>query len=220
MDMMKQFAVIGLGRFGMSVAKKLVDLGVEVLAIDADEEKVQKAAAFVTHAVQADATDEDTLRTLGIRNVDCAIVSIGQDIQSSILATLLLKGLGIGYVVAKAQSELHGKVLEKLGADRVVYPERDMGIRVATNLVATNLLDYIELSPEFSIFEVVAPDEFVGKSLGELNLRAKYNVNIVAMRSADGSVTVSPGANDVIRARDVLVMIGRKEDMERLEHRK
>ena len=215
---MKQYAVIGLGRFGSSVAKTLSDLGHEVLAIDIDEERVQQVEGFVTHAVQADATDENAMRSLGIRNVDVAIVSIGQDLEASILATLILKDLGIGYVVCKALSELHGKVLERVGADRVVYPERDMGVRVAHNLVSSSLIDYIELSPDHSIAEIVARPEFAGKTLRELNLRAKYDyaINIIAIRSGD-AVRISPRADDKIHENDILVVMGSNEAIKKLQ---
>jgi trk system potassium uptake protein TrkA len=148
-----QYVVIGLGRFGTSVAQTLYQMGCEVLAIDTDEEKVQAVANIVTHAVQADATDENAMRALGLRNFDVAIISIG-DIQASILTTLVLKEMGIKRLVAKALSELHGRVLEKIGADKVIYPERDMGMRVAHNLVSGSILDYMELAPGYSIIEV------------------------------------------------------------------
>ncbi|NPV52315.1 MAG: TrkA family potassium uptake protein [Firmicutes bacterium] len=214
--MVKQFAVIGLGRFGVSVGKTLAKLGHEVLAIDKNQDTVQHVANIFTHAVQADATDEEALKALGIRNVDVAIVAIAQDIQSSILATLALKSLGVKYVVAKAHDELHGKVLEKVGADRVIYPERDMGIRVANNLVSSNILDYIELSPDYSIIEVVATDEFADRSLRELNLRAKYGITVVAIKSGT-EIKVSPGADDKIHRGDILVVLGRNENLDRLQ---
>lgn len=204
---LKLFAVIGLGRFGSSVATTLSEMGHEVMAVDNDEMRVQELSHVVTHAVQADATDEDAMRALGIRNVDCAVVSIGQNIQASILSTLLLKGFGVSYVAAKAQNELHGRVLDKVGADRVIYPERDMGIRVARNLVSSNLLDYLELSPDYSILETVASPRVIGKTLGELNLRARLGVSIIAIRHGD-NINLSPGANDMILEGDTLVVMG------------
>ena len=213
---MRQFAVIGLGNFGISVARALSKMGHEVLAIDTDPDKVQHLAADVTHAVQADATDEEALRALGIRNVDVAVVTVGQDIRSSILACMILKELGVGYVVAKATDELHGKLLEKLGVDRVVYPERDMGIRLANSLGCSNILEYIELSPDYGVAEIVATEEFSGKTLRELNLRARYGANVVAIRR-DDAVKVSPGADDVVREGDVLVILGSVESLERLK---
>ncbi|EAX48189.1 TrkA-N domain protein [Thermosinus carboxydivorans Nor1] len=153
----KSFAVIGLGRFGTSVARTLSRLGYEVLAIDTEEERVQQVADEVTHTYIADTTDENSLKALGIRNFDVVVVAIGEDIQANVLTTLLLKDLGVKYIVAKARNELHGKMLAKIGADRVVYPERDMGQRVAHNLVSTNVLDYIELSPDLSLIEPALP---------------------------------------------------------------
>ncbi|MCL4516617.1 MAG: TrkA family potassium uptake protein [Firmicutes bacterium] len=213
---MKQFAVIGLGRFGSSVARTLYSMGYDVLAVDSDEAKVQEMADEVTHAVQADATDEEVLKSLGIRNFDVAVVSIGTDVQASIMATLVLKELGVPYIVAKALNVLHGKVLEKIGADRVVYPERDMGIRVANNLVSANMLDYIELAPGYSIVEFVASREFVGKTLRQLGFRAKYGINIMAIKRGD-EIQVSPGAEDKVQGNDILIAMGPDEQLEALE---
>lgn len=213
---MKQFVVVGLGRFGSSLAKTLYNLGYDVMGIDSNEEIIQNIVDNITHAVQADATDENTLRALGARNFDVAIVSIGDDIQASILVTLILKEIGIKYVVAKAQNELHGKVLYKIGADRVVFPERDMGIRVAHNLVSSNILDYIELSPEYSIVEVNALPAWFDKSLRQLDMRIKYGLNIMAIKRPD-YIKISPSADDVILKGDILVVVGQKRDIEKLE---
>lgn len=215
---MKQFVVIGLGRFGSAVAKTLFDMGYEVLGIDCNEERTQKAMGFTTHAVQLDAIDERSLKSLGVRNFDVAIVGIGQDIQSSILATLILKEMGIRYVVAKAQNDLHGKVLYKTGADRVVFPERDMGVRVANNLTSTNILDYIELSPDYSIIEITAPDFMFNKSLIDLDLRAKYGINVVAIKTSQ-DIVVNPTADTMIKAGDIVVAIGRNDNLKNIEER-
>lgn len=211
----KQFAVLGLGRFGSSVAKTLYNMGHEVLALDADEDKVREMAALVTHTVQADATDESTMRGLGLRNLDVVVVAIG-DLQASVLATLILRDIGVKHIVAKAISDLHGKVLQKVGADRIVYPERDMGTRVAHNLVSGNLIDYLELAPGYSIIEVVAPEPFIGNSLKRLDLRAKYGVSVVAIKRGD-EVRVAPGADDLIQRDDVLVAMGEDRMLEYLE---
>jgi len=213
---MKQFIVIGLGHFGKSVAHTLFNLGYDVLGVDKDEESVQSMANTITHVVQADATDEDSLKALGVSNFDVGIVSIGQDIQASILITLLLKELGAKYVVAKALSDIHGKLLYKIGADRVVFPERDMGIRVAHNLISSNVLDYIELSPDFSIVEISAIPVWYNKSLGELNMRAKHGLNVLAIKRSD-SLIVSPKASDIIKEEDILVVVGHKRDINELE---
>ncbi|GIP59999.1 potassium channel family protein [Paenibacillus woosongensis] len=212
----QQFVVIGLGRFGSSLALELMDLGYEVLGVDLNEELVNDMSAYLTHAVAADATDEDMLKSLGIRNFDCGIVAIGSDIQMSILTAILLKDLGIKTVVAKAISVLHGRALEKLGVDRVIFPERDMGVRVAHQLVTPNLLDYIELSKEYSIVELSVPACLAGKTLGEINPRVNYNCSIVAIHKQTG-VIVAPTAMDVLNAGDIMVMIGSNENIDRFE---
>lgn len=215
---MKQFVVIGCGRFGTSVAKTLYALGHDVLAIDSNEDVIQEISNSVTHAVQLDANDENSIKSLGIRNFDVAVITIGSNIQSSIMATLIVKELGVKYVVAKAQSELHAKVLYKIGADRIVFPERDMGIRVAHNLVSSNILDYIELAPDYSIAEIAALKEWENKNLLELNMRAKYGVNVMAIKHGS-EINIAPNATDIIKKEDVLVVIGHNEDLQKLEEK-
>jgi len=215
---MKQFAVIGCGRFGSSVARTLYSLGYDVLAIDRNEDVIQSIADAVTHAVQADATDEASVKSLGIRNFDVAVVTIGSDIQSSILITLIVKELGVKYVIAKAQNELHGKVLYKSGADRVVFPERDMGVRVAHNLVSSNILDYIELAPDYSIMEIAALQEWEGKNLMEINMRGRYGINVMAIKHG-AEINISPTASDIIHKEDILVVVGNNDDLQRIERK-
>ncbi|SCW30681.1 trk system potassium uptake protein TrkA [Paenibacillus tianmuensis] len=212
-----QYAVIGLGRFGSSLAKELIKLGYEVLGIDKDEEAVEEMSDELTHVVVADATDEDVIRSLGIRNFDCVVVSIGDDIQASILTAILLKDSGVGMVVAKALSELHGKVLQKIGVDRIIYPERDMGIRVAHQLVSPNLLDYIELSDDYTIVELSVPRSLNGRSLKELDPRARYGCSVVAINKKSG-VIIAPTAEDMVEERDVMVVIGTNEQIETFEN--
>ncbi|AET66113.1 K+ transport system, NAD-binding component [Desulfosporosinus orientis DSM 765] len=214
--MRKQFVVIGLGRFGSSVARTLMKLGHEVLALDKNEQAVQGLMHDVTQAVQADAREEETLRALGVRNLDVGIVGIGDDLEANILITLMLKEMGVPYVVAKAQSIQHGKVLEKIGADKIVYPEQDMGIRLANNLSRTNVMDFIELSLDYSIFEIIAPSQFVNKTLGKLNLRAVYNVNVVAIKKNADQIVIAPGANSVVEEKDILVIVCNKKALSRL----
>ncbi|QUH27154.1 TrkA family potassium uptake protein [Serpentinicella alkaliphila] len=214
---LKQFIVVGCGRFGSSVARTLYQMGHDVLAIDADEDIVQHISEHVTHAVQADATDENSLRALGIRNFDVAVITIGADIQSSVMATLIVKELGIKYVVSKAQNEMHAKVLYKIGADRVVFPERDMGVKVAHNLVSSNILDFIELAPDFSIMEISALEEWYGKTLQDLNIRAKYGINVMAVKKKNNEINVSPIARDVIDEGDIMVVIGHNNDLKKLQ---
>jgi len=216
--MKKQFVVIGLGRFGSSIAKTLYSLGHEVLAVDESEETVADIVEHVTHAVQADATDETSLKALGIRNFDVAIVAIGNDMQASILVTLMVKEMGIDYVVSKAQNDLHAKVLYKTGADRVVFPEREMGVKVANNLVSSNILDYIELSEDYSIVEIQAPSEWTGKNLAEINIRAKYGVNVMAIKR-NAEINISPTALDTIEEGDTLIVVGENEDLGSLGER-
>lgn len=213
---MKQFLVIGLGRFGSSIATTLSQLGYDVMGVDSDEEIIQTHSDFLTHCVQADATDEHALKTLGVRNFDVAIVSIGQDIQASILVTLLLKELGLKYVVAKAQNKLHAKVLSKIGADRIVFPERDMAIRVAHNLVSSNIIDFIELSPHFSIVEIAAISDWYNNSLKDLDMRKKYGLNVMAIKRKK-DVVISPSADEKILEGDILVVVAKNEDVESLE---
>ncbi len=216
--MKKQFVVIGCGRFGSSVAKTLHSLNYDVLAVDQSEEIIQNIADSVTHAVQADATDENSIKSLGIRNFDVAVVTIGSDIQSSILVTLMVKELGVKYVVAKAQNELHANVLYKIGADRVVFPEREMGVRVAHNLISSNILEYIELAPDYSIVETATLKEWVGKSLAEINVRARYGINVMAIKHG-ANINVSPDAKDIIKEDNVLVVIGHNDDLKKIERR-
>jgi trk system potassium uptake protein TrkA len=214
--MKKQFAVIGMGRFGSSVARTLCDLGFEVLAIERSEEKMEDVVDLVTHVVQADSTDEEAMRSLGIRNFDVVVVAIGQDIQSSILTTIILKELGVPTVVVKAQNELHAKVVRKVGADKVIFPERDMGMRVAHHLISPNIIDYIELTDGYSILEVAATGPLRGRNLRELDIRAKYRCNVIAIK-AGGKMNITPHAEDLITEHDVLVVVGRNSDLQNFE---
>ena len=212
----KQFVVIGLGRFGESLARTVYDLGHDVLVIDKDEEKIADIADHVTHAVQMDATDENALKNIGLSNFDVAAVTIGSDIQASVMITLLMREMGVKFVIAKGNSDLHAKVLNKIGADKVILPEKDMGKRVAHNLVSSNILDYIELSAEYSIMEIEALDSWIKKSLRDLELRKKYGINVVAIK--DGrKVNVSPGADEIIKEKDIIVALGSTNDLGKLE---
>jgi len=213
---MRQFVVVGLGRFGSSVARTLSDDGYNVLALDINTERVQNLANVVTHAVECDATDEEALKTLGVRNFDVAVVSIGDNIHANILASLILKELGVEYVVVKAQDTLHGKVLTKVGADRVVYPERDMGVRIAHNLISSNVLDYIEFAPDYSIVEIIATPNMVGNTLAELEFRTKFGINVMAIKRGQ-HLNITPGANDKILEGDVLVVMGQNKDLEKVK---
>lgn len=212
----KSFAVLGLGRFGMSVANTLAEMGFDVLAVDIEEERVNELSENVVHAIVGDATDENLLKALGLRNFDVAIIGMGDNMQSSILTTILLKDMGVPYIVAKAQNDLHARVLEKVGADRVVFPEKDMGTRVAHNLITTNVLDYIELSKENSIMEVIPPKAWFGHSFKELEIREKYGISIIAIKNGT-NVLVSPKSDYIIQKNDLLVVVGSNDDIKKLE---
>ena len=216
----KQFVVIGMGRFGQSVARGLAGLGQEVLAVDNDEGMVNMIAPYVTHAVQADATDEKVLAELGIRNFDVAVVTIGDNIQASILITMQCKELGVGFVLAKAQNELHGKVLNKTGADKVVFPERDMGLRVAHNLADSNILDYIEIAGDLRIVDILALPGWENKSLADLDFRRRYGANVIAIKKANRDMNTIPQGTDVIEKDDKLIVVGTKESIAHLESAK
>ena len=215
---MRQFVVIGCGRFGESVARTLYKLGYDVLAVDKNMDIVQEISEHVTHAIQADAEDENALRAIGIRNFDIAVISIGTNIQASIMATLIVKELGIKTVIAKAQSEIHGKVLYKIGADKVVFPERDMGVRVAHNIISPNILDVIELMPDYSIIEVVALKEWENKALIDLKLPNTMGVSVMAIKNGE-KINVTPYADDVIKAGDVVVLLGHNDNLKKIEQK-
>ncbi|NLG83549.1 MAG: TrkA family potassium uptake protein [Firmicutes bacterium] len=217
--MRRQFAVIGLGRFGTSVARTLFHLGQEVLAVDINEDRLRYVSEEVTSTAIADTTDVAALKSIGIRNFDVAVVAIGGDVQANIMTTLLLKDQGVPLVVAKALNKMQGRVLEKVGADRVVYPEREMGKRVAHSLVCPNLVDYIEIAAGYRVEEMVAPRWMHGKTLGQMELRKKHGVTAILIRHADGTIDFSPGADGMVREGDILVLAGAVEDLDRLEQK-
>jgi trk system potassium uptake protein TrkA len=203
------------------MATTLADLGHDVVGVDGDEERVRQLADVITQAVQLDATDERALRAAGIKDVDVAVVSIGENIESSLLVVMLLKELGIPNIVAKAVTALHGRILEKLGVTRVIFPERDMAMRVAHSLVMSNVIDYIELSKEFSIVELPAPASFAGRSLKQLELRPRLGLTLIAIKrtgpGGEVATTVTPAADEVIQAGDVLTVIGNSERLSKLD---
>jgi trk system potassium uptake protein len=218
----KQFGVIGLGRFGSAMAMTLTELGHDVIGVDGDETRVQQLADVITHALQIDATDEKALRAAGIQDVDVAVVSIGENIESSLLVVMQLRDLGIGTIVAKAVTPLHGRILEKLGVSRVIFPEREMAIRIAHSLVLPNVIDYIELSRDFSIVEVPAPASFVGRTLKQLELRPRLGLTLIAIkRHSDDSgavvTNIAPAADETIRPGDILALLGGNEKLNQLD---
>ena len=204
---MKSYIVIGLGKFGAEAAKRLCQLGGEVLAIDRNPDLVQPISNQVTQAVVGDARDKEVLRALGAKDFECAVVAIGDDLADSVLATMNLKELGVPYIVCKASDETHRQVLLKLGADKVVIPEQEHADRLAKNLSSPNVLDYIELSEECGIIDIPAPKSWQGKTLKELNVRAKLGVNIIAIEK-NGKINVSPSPDCPIEAQDVMVVLG------------
>lgn len=212
---MKQVLVIGAGRFGASITETLYKMGHDVMLVDESEEVINKLSSCSTHAFQGDATDERTISSIGVNNFDVCVIAMGSDIQASILIGIILKEAGAKYVVAKAQNELQAKVLYKVGVDKVVFPEREMGVKIAQSLVSTNIMDYIELSPDYSIVEIAALDEWIGKSLIQLNMRNKYAVNIMAIKKGS-EINVSPSAETIIKEDDILIVIGHNKDLSKL----
>lgn len=213
---MKSYLVIGMGRFGTEVARQLYALGCEVLAVDTRSDLVQQIANDVTHAAVADARDKDVLKALGAKEFDCAIVAIGDSLADSVLATMNVKELGIPKVVCKAHDETHRQVLLKLGADQVVIPEQENAGRLARSLSSHNVLDYIELSDDYGIIEVPAPSGWLGKTLKELNVRAKLGLNIIAIKNA-GGISVSPSADYAIGQKDIMVVLGDSAALNRVQ---
>ena len=203
----KQYLVIGCGRFGSSVAKKMCQLGNEVMVIDKDEDSINNIAELVTHTAIVDVTEERDLKSIGLGNFDVVIVAISSDVRASIMATVMAKEMGVPKVVCKAKDELQAKVLYKIGADKVVFPERDMGIRLAYNLASENILGQINLDPEYSIMEIVTPQNWVGKTIIELNLRAKYDITVLAVKTQSG-LKVMPSPNYKMQEKNILIIIG------------
>jgi trk system potassium uptake protein len=211
-----QVVVVGLGRFGISLARTLSELGHEVLGLDRDPKHVEIASEFVTQAVLVDATDEEALAELGVKNFDIGVVSIASDIKSSILVTVLLKRLGVGTVIAKAQDELHGDILSRVGADRVVYPERETGIRIAHAITTPHLVDYLEITSGYGIGKVVAPPAFAGKRLEELELKKKSGVTVLVICHGNGLI-LNPDPDEVVSLGDVLVVAGKDRQIEAIQ---
>lgn len=216
--MKKSFLVIGAGRFGTSVARTLTNLGHDVMVIDNDETLVQQISSEVTDAINANAASEKCLQAIGVRDFDAVVLAIGFDVQASIMAAILLIELGAKKIVAKAQTELHGKVLSKVGVSQVVYPERDMGQKLARSLIAPTIIDMIELSDDHSVVEVKAPKEMIGKTLLEINLRARYSISVIALRRSNGGKTIiAPVAENRVEENDIIVAIGENKNLRKLE---
>ena len=213
---MKSYVVIGLGRFGVEAAVRLCELGAEVMAIDTRSDVVQQVSSSVTHAVVADARDKEVLRALGVADFDCAVVAIGDSLTDSVLATMNLLELGVPHLVCKAYDETHSQILRKLGAHQVLIPERDQAARLARSLSSPNVLDFIELSSDYGIIELPAPKSWQGKTLKELNVRAKLGVNIIAVKCG-GEINVSPAADYTIGKEDIMVVLGDMIALEKVQ---
>lgn len=211
----KSFAVIGLGRFGMTLANTLAESDCDVLVIDDKEENIQEIADKVTYAVKADVREPGILKHLGVQNVDVAIIAVSENIEASITATMQAKELGVPYVMAKAASGLHGRILDKVGADEIIYPEKSMGLRVAKNLMSTGFLDIFELSSEFSMAEFRIPEGWIGRSLCDLKIREKYRINIIGIKIGE-EVRVDLNPNEELPADCTLIAVGKNRDLNKV----
>jgi len=215
---MKHFAVIGLGNFGFHAAKALFEDGNEVVAIDEEKARVQAVDPHSTKAIVLNATDKEALKSLGLENMDGVIVSTGTKISTSILICLYLQEIGVKKILAKAQDEDHGKILKRVGATEIIHPERDMAIRVSQGLSRPNVLDFVPLAEDYDLVQVGPPREFIGKSLKDLNLRAKYNVHIIAIKElVPENFVLVPPASFVIKDSDILIMLGKSEDIRKIK---
>jgi len=214
---MKRFAVIGLGNFGFHVVKALYEDGNEVVALDTDRNRVQAIDPFSTEAIVLDATDREAIKSLGLESMDGVVVSTGTKISTSILICLYLQEIGVRKILAKAQDEDHGKIMRRVGATEIIHPERDMAIRVSKSLSRPNILDFIPLADEFDLVQVGPPREFIGKSLKELNLRARYNVHIIAIKElVPENFQLVPPASFVVKDSDILIMLGKTQDIKKI----
>lgn len=213
--MKKQFAVLGLGGFGASIAVTLQQLGCDVVAVDHDMERVNDVADKVTYAMQADIGNPELLYSLGIRNLDGLVVAVSESMEASVMATLVAKEIGVPYVLCKARDDRHAAVLRKIGADSVVFPEEEMGKRIAKNLVSANLADWIALSPDFSVVEISTPAGWAGKTLKELNVRKSFGINVAGIKEGD-KVDITPDPDKPLKEGMILMLIGANEALEKI----
>jgi len=214
---MGKFVVLGLGNFGIYLAKSLFEVGKEVIAVDRNKERVQKAQEFCSYALVGDATDKSMLDSIGVEKGDTVMVSLGDNISASVLVTLYLKDLDVQNVHVKIISEDHGRVLEKIGATEVIFPERDLAKKVAQTLSSPNVIDYLPLTGEYDIVEIAPPKDFIGKTLAELRLRNKYNISILAVRGlVPESITMNPGGSFTVKDSDILIVLGKPDDIEKI----
>ena len=211
----KEFVVIGMGQFGSSVAKTLANAGATVMAVDKDEEYLEKVASYVTHAVCADVSNPEAMKQLGIQNYDGAIVGIGDDLESSVLVTLQLKEMGVSFVMAKAVTDLGGRILQKVGADKVIFPDREIGIRIGNEIMNGNYFEAIEVSEEYSIVDLTVPHAWIGKTLRDINIRSQYGVNVIGIRGID-KVNINPEADYKLQEQDILIVLGHNGEIQKL----
>ena len=211
----KQFVVFGLGRFGESIARALSEAGSEVMAVDVKEELVQEASVYATQAIKADMTDVEVMRSLGIGDMDVAIVAVASDMEYSIMATILAKEAGVPCVIAKANSEMHAKILKKVGADKIILPEKEMGEHLARTLVSGNFVDIIELTSDFSMAEMPIPKDWIGKSLIQLNIRNKYGINVIAKKTGD-KVQINLSPTELLEEGITLIVLGDNKCLEKI----
>ncbi len=212
----KQFAVFGLGSFGKSVALTLQSFGCDVIAVDNCYEKIQDIADSVSYAMCGDVTEPEFMKTIGARNLDGAVIAVSENLEAAIMATMISKEMGISYVLVKAMDELQGKILEKVGADSIVYPEIDMGERVAKKLISTEFIDWIELSPDYSLTEKLLPKQWEGKSLAELRVREKYGINVIGILKED-KMDMALDPSKPLQPDDMLFIIGKNSDLEKFK---
>ncbi len=212
----KQFAVFGLGSFGKSVALTLQSFGCDVIAVDNCYEKIQDIADSVSYAICGDVTEPEFMKTIGARNLDGAVIAVSENLEAAIMATMISKEMGISYVLVKAMDELQGKILEKIGADSIVYPEIDMGERVAKKLISTEFIDWIELSPDYSLTEKLIPKQWEGKSLAELRVREKYGINVIGILKED-KMDMALDPLKPLQPDDMLFIIGKNSDLEKFK---
>lgn len=214
---MKSYIVFGCGKFGSSVAKTLSELGNEVMIVDINMDSIEEIADYVTTAIQCDVMDQNATSEMGLKNFDAAVVAIGTNFEAAIMSTVLAKEAGIEYIVAKAINNRQALILKKLGADKIIFPERDMGVRVAHNLSASNLMDFIQLSPDYSIAEFLCPVTWISKTLKQLNVRNKYKVTVLAIERGNNDIQIDPHPDSALQEGDVLVLLGKDEDLKDIE---
>lgn len=215
--MKKQYAVFGLGKFGHSIAVTLENLGCDVIVVDNSAEKIQEIADLVSYAIKADIEEPEVIRSLGARNLDGVIVAVAENLEASIMATIISKEMGVPYILAKAQNDLHATILKKVGADAIVYPEKEMGTRIAKSLVSTNFADWIELSTDYSLVETEIPDAWKGRTLIDLRVRERFNVNIIGIIGADGEVNVALDPSKPFPENGIIILVGSNKALQKFK---